>query len=265
MKIITEEYLREQFKGITDYPLEIEINEEDKLTPSAMDFLSMRHIKVKKVKNKIAGIEKYSKPIDKENWETPKSYIIYYTNEVVTKKPEGMTHLYGNTLVYKDDPRIKLRGQFDILLSKILDIQYSIAEKEPNHIIINELSEIMHYIMALSGAEMLNKPFELTSVLGLTHDDIRRISHNPVKFFGLKQMIMVDYTHGLIPVKLNMLRAEIRAVELVAVSVYKKDNMIERQDIITALNRLSSVFHILMYREIAGGFKNKSISLGRNL
>ena len=48
---------------------------------------------------------------------------------MLTNKPEHMTHLRGNTLVFKDHPVIKYRGALDYLESKIICTQI-VADKK---------------------------------------------------------------------------------------------------------------------------------------
>lgn len=257
MKIITEASLRELFKN-GNIPEEYFIEENDKLTPSAMDYLSVRHIKVIKKENKCEENNDghlYGKPIKGGEWTTPENYEIFYTKEIVEKKPETMTHLYGNVLVYKDDKRMILRGRLDTLQSEIIDTQTLINQNNHKGTLINDLNEILNYVRKILASEVLNKAFDNNAkLLNLSEEEIRKISHNPGKYFGLKQMIMIDYKDGIAVSKLNLLRAKTREAELIAVSTYRKENTFERDDIVQALNRLSSIFHILMYREIAGGF-----------
>ena len=47
----------------------------------------------------------------------------------LAQKPEYMTHLRGNLLVFKDHPRIALRGKIDSLEAAIILLQLKAQEK----------------------------------------------------------------------------------------------------------------------------------------
>lgn len=207
------------------------------------------------MKNDDIKNESHDKALDGDDWQTPNSYKILYTGEIVDKKPETMTHLYENILVYKDDPRIILRGKLDTLQSKIIETQASLIYYQSSEQLIKDLTEILNYTRKILGHEVLNQqlPDDLI-LLGFTEKQIRDISHNPLKHFNIKQMVLIDHTDAIVA-KLNLLRAFVREVELQAVITFRKNDTFERYDIIQALNRLSSIFHILMYRELAGESK----------
>lgn len=265
MRVITEQGLKAEFVKNGNVPEEYIIGPEDRLTPSASDYLSVRHIRIvrsdKEIemsgsKNGKQDGRRYGKPVNKEDWETPSSYKILYTGETVTKKPEVMTHLFENVLVYKDDKRIILRGKLDSFQATIIETQVAIECIKHHHNVVSDLSEILDYTRKILGFEVLNKemPADI-KLLGFDEAQIRNISHNPDKYFNLKQMALLEYTDGFVPAKLNYLRALSREIELVAVSTYRNGDKFEREDIVQALNRLSSIFHIMMYRELSGGFK----------
>ena len=50
----------------------------------------------------------------------PKRYKNYYTDEYYSKKPEFMTQIRADLLVFKDDPRIIFRGRIDSLEAEML-------------------------------------------------------------------------------------------------------------------------------------------------
>lgn len=200
----------------------------------------------------------YGKPVNREDWSTPKQFKILYTDEVVDKKPETMTHLYENVLVYKDEPRIVLRGKLDSLQAKIIETQAAFAFDKANERLIAELKEILDYSRQILGNEVLNKPMdENVLLLGLDEKQIRDISHNPMKYFDMKQMVLIEYSDGIVVAKLNLLRTLVREAEIEALKAFRKGDSFERSDIVMALNRLSSIFHILIYREMAGEIKKQ--------
>lgn len=67
---------------------------------------------------------------------------------------------------------------------------------------------------------------------------------------------MPDYTMGNAVIRLNKIRTMVRETELVSFLAFKEaDYSIKRPDIIQALNRLSSLFWILMFRVRTGEYK----------
>lgn len=249
MGLITEIQLRKEFlkNGI---PTSYHISDCTKLTPAARDFLNDRKIKLVYDLSVPTTELQFSKPINKENWETSKTYTNYYTSEAMDSKPESMTHLFENFLVYKDDPRIILRGRLDTLQSLIIDIQiYFQSLKREDLLPI--LDELLEYSRKILGHEVFNTVLPDQRLMGLTAEEIRNHSHNPEKYFGLKQMVLVNYKQGPIVTKLNYLRAYSRECELVAVQAFRQGNVISQNSLIQALNRLSSCFHILMYKELS--------------
>ncbi len=192
----------------------------------------------------------FSKPINKDDWNTSDTYINFYTRETLTTKPEAMTHLFENVLIYKDDPRIVLRGKLDTLQSVILESQIYFSTLGRDDLIA-PLEEMLDYSRKILGSEVLNREMEEQKLLGLSSSEIRDHSHNPQKYFELKQMVLVHHSQGAIVVKFNYLRALVRECELVAVSAFRDGDTITHNTLIQALNRLSSCFHILMYKELA--------------
>jgi ethanolamine utilization cobalamin adenosyltransferase len=87
---------------------------------------------------------------------------------------------------------------------------------------------------------------------------MRERSHNPLKYYGFRH-ILVDYRMGELSIKLNILRAKARETELAAASAFKdSEGNITRNDIIEALNRLSSLFYILTLKYLSKNFTPKS-------
>lgn len=191
---------------------------------------------------------RYGYPRGGGDWQTPTTYKILYDGRMVDKKPEGMTHLYENILVYKDEPRIVLRGRLDTFQARIIEAQVMFSGGFPHLVPI--LEELLSFTRQILGYEVLNKPLPEIRLLGLSMEELNDRSHNPQKYFGMKQMVLPSYSDGLAVAVLNRLRAEAREIELVAVSAFRKGKDIDRNDIILALNRLSSAFHILMYQEL---------------
>ncbi|MFV0518239.1 MAG: cobalamin adenosyltransferase [Aminipila sp.] len=260
MKVITESDLRSE---IRTSEIDVYYLDEDKfLTPAASEFLRDRRIEI--IKGKKECIEKKSEElqttvhlqeIQEEKHEKPK-FIDYETGAYYYEKPEHMTQLHDNFLVEKDHPRIYFRGKVDSLQSLIVLDQTILAGIGGQEKIINDLDEILNILYKIMGCDVFNNPFNNEKIIGLTHDEIREHSHNPMKYYKTKQMILPNYTMGTIYAILNQLRAEIREVEVAAVKAFRNGNKHERIDIVETFNRLSSVLHIIICRYLSSDYNN---------
>ena len=164
------------------------------------------------------------------------------------RKPEDKTQLYGNGLVKKNHERIIFRGKLDSLQSKFLVAQAIISNHSDNDKLITELQDILNILREMMRCDALNEEYKNDKILGMSHDEIREHSHNPMKYYNIQQMLLPDYKMGIEYVLLNQLRSSIRELEIVAINAEKKDLTRE-------LNRLSSVLHIMMCKYLAGYYK----------
>ena len=164
------------------------------------------------------------------------------------RKPEDNTQLYGNVLVKKNHERIIFRGKLDSLQSKFLVAQAIISNHSDNDKLITELQDILNILREMMRCDALNEEYKNDKILGMSHDEIREHSHNPMKYYNIQQMLLPDYKMGIEYVLLNQLRSSIRELEIVAINAEKKDLTRE-------LNRLSSVLHIMMCKYLAGYYK----------
>ena len=172
----------------------------------------------------------------------------------LTNKPEHMTHLRGNTLVFKDHPVIKYRGALDYLESKIICTQIA-ADKKGYKSLVDELEEIITLVRKLIRVQITGEELGEYKIIGLTAEEMREHSHHSTKHYGVSHFLP-NYKQGEIVAKLNALRTLTRKTELVAYDAFKDaDKNVSRDDIIMALNRLSSVFWIMMCKFIKGMYK----------
>jgi ethanolamine utilization cobalamin adenosyltransferase len=165
------------------------------------------------------------------------------------EKPETLTHLHGSRLTEKDNPVIVFRGKLDKLTALILEAQVLGEEKE-NRAFTEDLSEILAFARGLLSAEYTGTPLGEFRVLGFSSGELRERSHHPEKYFGYKHLF-IDHTLGVLSLRLNLLRTVTRETELSAVSAFRDEacpGKSGRPDIVEALNRLSSLFYILMFK-----------------
>jgi len=173
-------------------------------------------------------------------------------------KPEEMTHLYGNRLTEKDNPVIVFRGKLDSLCALILEAQVLGGEKN-NGGFVNDLQGILEFVRSLLPVEYKRAPLGEFRILGYSSEELRERSQNPEKYFGRKHLLM-HHSMGPLPLRLNRLRTAVREAEIAAIAALRdtKANPADcdspqtaescLKDIVEALNRLSGLFYMLMYK-----------------
>lgn len=267
MKVITEAALRTELRASDP---EVYCVPEDKiLSPAAKEYLMQRKIRITK-----AGQKDSEEDTDKKDMkivatelpelppvEVPKDtavkpkYTDYDTGAFYLKKPEHMTQLYGNVLVPKDHPRIHFRGKLDSLQSLVVLSQALMAGKTENKGIIQDLNDILGILREMMRCDVLEEPFQNETIIGLTHEELRAHSHNPMKYYKIKAMVLPDYSMGTEYALLNQLRTAIRETEVAAAEAFREGNKYTHSDIIEELNRLSSALHIMMCKYLAGDYR----------
>lgn len=253
MKVLTENIVRQQLKDEKIKADKVyKVYKDEILTPSAKSFLSENNKEINYIKSMRGNaIEK-----EEDNIVTDKKHDSKYETIFgikVNEKPEYMTHLYGNTLVFKDNKKIIFRGKLDTLEAKILEVQI-VCEKNKNSKLVADLQEILEFVRNIVRCEVLKEPVPEIVLQGLTEDKLREMSHYPQKYFGLGHEAP-QYTMGEVVVYLNSLRTQIRKTELFAYRAFKDENgKVERNDIIRSLNRLSSLLWIMIYKYRTGKY-----------
>ena len=111
-----------------------------------------------------------------------------------------------------------------------------------------ELGEILALARRLIRCDVLNEPVPEEKLCGLTQQEIRSHSHFPQEYYG-QPHFMPEYTDGAAVLWLNRARCAARAAELMAVRAFvDREGKMLREDILKAMNRLSSMLYILMIR-----------------
>ncbi|MDK2799559.1 MAG: ethanolamine utilization cobalamin adenosyltransferase [Clostridiales bacterium] len=260
MKVLTETVLRAEFKHKA--PAQYFVNPDVLITPSARQYLRDKNVKLVIQSKEQSEQDKkkcaHKHEMEYEELKTPEhkiipKYISYYSGGIYEKKPEHMTQIHGNKLVYKDHPRIILRGKLDSFQSEILTFQI-LADAKGEKRLVEELEDVLIYIREILRAEVLNEDLNKREVIGLNEEQLREMSHHPKKYFGIGH-ILPNYEMGEIMIGLNSLRSSVREVEIAAVTAFKKECEVERLGIIRALNRLSSCIYIIMCKYKAGLYK----------
>ena len=157
----------------------------------------------------------------------------------MTETPEDMTHLNGDTLVPKTHPRIAFRGSMDTLEAETMLCQLNLPHLQA------PLQELLDLAREILRCEVLESPLAEKPLYGLTQAELRHRSHFPQEYYG-QPHFMPSVADGQTVLRLNKLRTQVRETELTANQALPK-----RQDILQALNRMSSFVYILMIEEKA--------------
>ena len=232
--------------------------------PAVAEYLRRRQIKLVYEDSEQAPAE--PEPVKKKKWDysapskdrrtgNSGGQELFYGpgGEILDHKPETFTHLRGRRLVPKDHPVIVLRGKLDSLTAAIIEAQIR-GRREKNRPFVKDLQEILDFSRRLLVYEFTGQKVEEFSLLGLSAADLRAHSHDPLKFYGYPHL-MTSVEMGPLCSVLNSLRTQVREAELAAVTAFR-DN--PRDDLVQALNRLSSLFYIMMFRYLPPNFKPES-------
>ena len=170
------------------------------------------------------------------------------------EKPEDWTHLDQHVLVPKDHPRIRFRGQMDLLQAQVVSAQVGLAERRFSEALIADLETILDLLRRMIRSEVLDEPLPEGSIIGLSPEELRRQSHDPQGEFGVEYMKLPHHSMGYPYAVLNALRAQSRVAETFAVTAFQPRPTPAQRQILQTMNRLSSAFHILMCRVLAGRY-----------
>lgn len=170
------------------------------------------------------------------------------------EKPEDWTHLNGEVLVPKDHPRIRFRGQMDLLEAKVVRAQAELVEHHAPAALVDDLETVVELCRQIIRSEVLDEPLPEQSIIGLSPQELRRQSHDPQGVFGVEYMKLPHHALGFVYAVLNELRAQARVAETAAVTAFSGRPTPAQRDILRTMNRLSSAFHILMCRVLSGHY-----------
>jgi len=195
----------------------------DQMTSDARDFLSRERI-----------------PILSAEQAKPERYRLL-SGGYAEGKPEHMTHLNGDVLVHKTHPRIKFRGAIDSLEAELLLCQQD-ADGETKQ----QLGQILALARNLVRWDVLEEPVKEEKLMGLTQQELRERSHRPQDFYG-QPHFMPAAEDGRLLLQINRARCAARAAELAAVEAFcDREGNPNREDILRAMNRLSSGLYLIM-------------------
>lgn len=265
MSVLTEAALRLELRAEDLDALDIfRVESGTIVTPSAKAFLSDHKIDLVVGEKKVLSNPRGDKPpeakavllpasVETESnlpaFMPPKRYESvnggYYD-----EKPEHMTAIRGPKLVNKDHPIIRFRGKIDSLEARVLEVQLAL-QKAGMKKAVADLDEVLAYIREILRCEVLDKNLEDRMLLGMDSDEIRVRSHTPKKYYGMNHFA-AGLEHGEAVVLLNTLRTIVREAELAAYDAFKGEYGVpSRTDLLKGLNRLSSLFYVMMFKALA--------------
>lgn len=199
------------------------LGQGDTLTPGARDFLAQERIEIRP-----AG-------------EAPIKEYRLLGGGFVKEKPEHMTHLYGDVLVHKTHPRIVFRGAVDTLEAELLLCQKKLPEP-----VARQVQQILDLARRLIRCDVLEESLPDTPLCGLTQEEIRARSHRPQEFYA-QAHFMPEAEDSEAVLLLNRCRCFAREAELAGVQAFSdREGNPTREDILRALNRISSMLYLLM-------------------
>ena len=200
------------------------LGRQDQLTPGARDFLRRERVQIL--------------PAEEAK---PEQYRLL-SGGFITEKPEHMTHLNGQVLVSKTHPRIRFRGEMDLLEGELMLCQLECPDFQ------EELGQILELSRQLIRCDVLEEPVKEASLCGLSQQQLRSHSHFPQEYYG-QPHFMPSADDGRELLQLNRCRCLTRKAELSAVEAFSdREGNPTRPDILRALNRMSSMLYILMIR-----------------
>lgn len=254
MKVITEAILRMELKATE--PEIYYIPEGKILSPAAREYLQQRKIKISKGRPPAVSETEAppAGPAPAPQAPRPK-FVDYESGAFFSEKPEHMTHLHGNVLVPKNHPRILFRGKLDSLQAQVILTQAVLHEEAASIKLIDDLGDILRVLREMMRCDALEEDFKNERIIGLTHAELRERSHDPMKFFNIKQMLMPEYGMGKHYVMLNQLRTQVRETEVAANMAFREGRRCTNPPVIEELNRLSSAVHIMMCMYLGGLYK----------
>lgn len=171
MALLTEEVVRQMSNGGTRGP--VVVSRDDVLTPSARSWLREHRVEVVYPQGRAAEGETSAPAGDRARYQT-------LFGAALDHKPEHMTHLRGNVLVFKDHPRIAFRGYIDLLEAEITLAQQAAAQ-EGYRTLCGELEEVLGFVRRFIRFDVLSEPVGEVRVCSLGPEELREQSHYPEK------------------------------------------------------------------------------------
>ncbi len=261
MALLTEELVRQMSNKGTRGP--VVVTRDDVLTPSARSYLLEHRVEVvypqgeAPFQGEVSSQKSGEKPEKKVSEAVQGAKYTTLFGAALQEKPEHMTHLKGNILVFKDHPRIAFRGFLDLLEADITLTQQTVKQAGYASLCA-ELEEVLAFVRRFIRFDVLDEAVGKIHLCGYTPEQLRDYSHYPERHFG-QPHFMVNVSDDPAILAINKLRTVVRQTELSAYQAFRDENgAVSRNDIILGLNRLSSLMWIMMIKLKAGKYPKES-------
>lgn len=256
MAVLTESVLRSQYFKNQANKSVIKLPKDTILTPAAKSYLKEKKITVEYISETNQAENKREKLSGSKREEKSSQQFRIIQGGFLNEKPVHMTSLHGNLLVPKTHKRIIFRGKLDSLEAKIIEAQWMLAEKNLDKL-AEDLSVILDSVRKIKRSEMEGEKLETFSLFQMDEKEIQKKAGHPEKYFG-KDEVEPEYRMGIGIVLLNTIRALIRETEVAACQAWTdEDGSAEREDLISALNSLSSLCKVMMFKVNSGYYKTE--------
>ena len=243
MALLTEEDVRRMSDNGARGP--VVVSRGEVLTPGARDWLRAHRVEVVHPQGEPDGHAPGAPP--------PAQYRTLF-GATLNEKPEHMTHLKGNVLVFKDHPRIAFRGWIDALEAELLLAQRAAAD-EGLAALAEELGEALDFARRCIRFDVLDEPVGPIHLCGYTAEQLREVSHYPDRHLG-QPHFLPSHTDSPALLAVNRARTVARQTELAAYAAFRDaEGGVTRDDILLGLNRLSSLLWILMCKCKGGHYE----------
>ena len=258
MKVITEAKVRAEIPR-SEQPEFYVVEPGYILSPAAREYLMGRQIKITNGASaepeSVATAEVPPMPSAAPVKADGARYVDYNTGACYFEKPVHMTVLYGDVLVAKDHPQILFRGKTESLQSQIILTQAVIAERGGSQKLLDDLNQILTVLRNILRSHVLNQPLVVNQIIGFTSAELQERVQNPMEFYPVEDAGVPDYVRGMEYAQLHQLYTQMREVETAAITALHEGNRYTRNDILEALNSLSSALRVMMFMHLAGEYK----------
>lgn len=161
---------------------EIHLPADARLTPSARELLESRRLRIKFLDQQgrlfVDDDEQQPQPVHGlTSSDTHPQACCELCRQPVVKKPDTLTHLTADKMVAKSDPRLGFRAALDSAIALTVWLQIELAEPwQP------WLADIRSRLGNIMRADAIDEPLAAQSIVGLSEDELHRLSHQPLRY-----------------------------------------------------------------------------------
>jgi ethanolamine utilization cobalamin adenosyltransferase len=253
--IVTESALREQLRRPST-GARVRVPAGATLSPAAADFVAQwRLVLDEGPPGQVPDVR-----ADPGTWDRPSTFPVERGGDIprcttcgseVTEKPDAMTQLNACHFALKTAPRIRLRGRIDSLQAQAL-LAGAQAGAQGCPALASHLGTVAAYCRELLSAEYNERPAAAPSVDGKDEEAVHRATHDPRTALDIDHLTP-SVTDPEMLHRLNVLRCDVREVEVVALEVFESPHHPFGASIVHGLNRLSSIVYYLELRLVREG------------